>query len=153
MYHKNPDLPVLANFGNRQGKRTRKQGSFFPSEPLNYLGKKGERKKTLKKARNSLSDPTEIPPYRETGVAAPLSHCVFCGIADYRCYTPTSCHENALSQSKDRLWRGVSQNSSLPNDNKISDNKIRKISKFYCRGISREKNSVSGQFSEKFSPP
>ena len=30
-----------------------------------------------------LSDPTEIPPppYRETGVAIPLSHCVSCGIA------------------------------------------------------------------------
>ena len=39
-----------------------------------------------------LSDPTEIPPrYRETGVAIPLSHCVSGGIADYRCYTPTSC--------------------------------------------------------------
>ena len=36
-----------------------------------------------------LSDPTEIsPPYRETGVAIPLSHCVSSGIADYRCYTP-----------------------------------------------------------------
>ena len=30
------------------------------------------------------------PPYRETGVAIPLSHCVSCSIADYRCYTPTS---------------------------------------------------------------
>ena len=28
---------------------------------------------------------------------------------------------------------------SLPNDNKISDNKIRKISKFYCHGISQGK--------------
>ena len=36
-----------------------------------------------------LSDPTETP-YRETGAAIPLSHCVSCGMADYRCYTPTS---------------------------------------------------------------
>ena len=35
--------------------------------------------------------PTEISPYnRETGVAIPLSHCVFCSIADYRYYIPTS---------------------------------------------------------------
>ena len=27
------------------------------------------------------------PTYRETGVAIPLSHCVSCGIAGYRCYT------------------------------------------------------------------
>ena len=37
-------------------------------------------------------------------------------------------------------WHSVwtEQIRSLPNDNKISDNKIRKISKFYCRGISQE---------------
>ena len=51
---------------------------------------------------DTLSDPTEIPPYRETGVAIPLSHCLSCGIADYRCYTPTSFLKNGLSQSKDR---------------------------------------------------
>ena len=55
-----------------------------------------------------LSDPTEIPPptYCETGVAIPLSHCVSCGIADYRCYTPTSVCRNGLSQSKDRPNKG-----------------------------------------------
>ena len=55
-----------------------------------------------------LSDPTEItpPPYRETGVAIPLSHCASCGIADYRCYTPTSFLKNGLSQSKDRTNKG-----------------------------------------------
>ena len=37
------------------------------------------------------------------------SHFVFCGIADYRCYTPTSVHKNGLSQSKDRPRRGASQ--------------------------------------------
>ena len=41
---------------------------------------------------------------------------------------------------------------SLPNDNKISDNKIRKISKLYCHGSSR-KNSVFGQFSVNFPSP
>ena len=46
------------------------------------------------------------PPYRETGVAIPLSHCVSCGIADYRCYTPTSVRKSGLLQSKDSLTRG-----------------------------------------------
>ena len=51
------------------------------------------------------------PPYREKGVAIPLSHCVSCGIADYRCYTPTSFLKNGLSQStKTGLTRGASQN-------------------------------------------
>ena len=51
----------------------------------------------------ALSDPTEVPPhYRKTGVAIPQSRCVFCGIADYRCYTPTSFRQSGLSQSKDR---------------------------------------------------
>ena len=49
-----------------------------------------------------LSDPTEIPPYRETSIAVPLSHCVFCGIADYCCYTPTSFCKSGLWQSKDK---------------------------------------------------
>ena len=44
----------------------------------------------------------KYPPYCETSVAIPLSHCVSCGIADYRCYTPTSFLKNPLSQSKDR---------------------------------------------------
>ena len=61
-----------------------------------------------------LSDPTEIPPYPETSVAIPLSHCVSCGIADYRCYIPTSFRVKmaypALSQSiSTDLTRGVSQ--------------------------------------------
>ena len=58
-----------------------------------------------------LSHPTETPPpYRETGVAIPLSHCVSCGIADYRCYTPTSFRKNGLSQSKDRPnKRGIAE--------------------------------------------
>ena len=37
----------------------------------------------------------KYPPYRETGVAIPLSHFVSCGIADYPCYTPTSFHKMA----------------------------------------------------------
>ena len=53
-----------------------------------------------------LSDPTEIPPLSRTGVAIPLSHCVFCGIADYRCYTPNSFRKSGLSQSKERPWEG-----------------------------------------------
>ena len=34
---------------------------------------------------------------------------------------------------------GVPEFRSLPNDNKISDNKIRKNSEIYCHGISHEK--------------
>ena len=54
-----------------------------------------------------LSDLAEAqPPYRETGVAISLSHCVSCGTADDRCYTPTSFHKNGLSQSEDRPNKG-----------------------------------------------
>ena len=54
-----------------------------------------------------LSDPTDItPPYRETGVAIPLSDCVSTGIADYRCYTPASFLKNGLSRPKDRPIKG-----------------------------------------------
>ena len=48
----------------------------------------------------------KYPPYREKGVAIPLSHCVSCGIADYRCYTPSSFLKRGLSQSKDRPLKG-----------------------------------------------
>ena len=41
---------------------------------------------------------------------------------------------------------------SLPNDNKISDNKIRKISKFYCHGISQDKQRF-GTIFRKIPPP
>ena len=52
----------------------------------------------------------KYPPYRETGVAIPPSHCVSCGNADYRYYTPSSFLKNGLSQSqKIGLTRGVSQ--------------------------------------------
>ena len=62
----------------------------------------------------SLSDPTDIPPYRETGVAITLLHCVFCGIADYRCYTPTSFRKSGLSQSKDRPNKAGYRKRTLP---------------------------------------
>ena len=53
-------------------------------------------------------------PYRKTGVAIPLSHYVSCGIAGYRCYTPTSLHKNGLSQSKDGLNRaGIAEKACL----------------------------------------
>ena len=56
--------------------------------------------------RWGLSDLTEIP----TSAARPLSHCVFCGIADYRCYTPTCLSSKtgfgggAVIEGKARLW-------------------------------------------------
>ena len=51
----------------------------------------------------------KYPPYRETGGAIPLSHCVSYGIAHNRCYTPTSFLKNRPLQSKDRPNKGVSQ--------------------------------------------
>ena len=56
--------------------------------------------------REALVTRPKYPPYCETGVAIPLSHCVFCGIAGYRCYTPTSFRKSGLSQSKDRPNKG-----------------------------------------------
>ena len=71
------------------GQASRSQAKTFteltcvPAIGASFLG-------ALVAFRACLSDPTEItPPYRKTGVATPLSHCVSCGIADYRCYTPT----------------------------------------------------------------
>ena len=42
------------------------------------------------------------------GCAIPLSQCVSCGIADYRCYTPDF-HKTGMSQPKTDLTRGASQ--------------------------------------------
>ena len=53
----------------------------------------------------NLSDRTDNRPYPETTVARPLLHCVFCGVADNRCYTPTSFRKDGISQSKDGTWR------------------------------------------------
>ena len=61
---------------------------------------------SLSRYTSLVTRPKYPPPYRETGVAIPLSHCVFCGIADYRCYTTTSFRENGLSQSKTGLGGG-----------------------------------------------
>ena len=51
----------------------------------------------------------KYPPYRETGVAIPLSHCVSCRIADYPCYTPLLSFKMAYRNPKTGLTRGVSQ--------------------------------------------
>ena len=42
----------------------------------------------------------ESPLYCETGVAIPLSHCVSCGIADYRCYSVSGVAP--VNQTKER---------------------------------------------------
>ena len=59
-----------------------------------------------------VNRPKQPPPISRE---MPLSHCVSCGIADYRCYTPTSFRKKKnLPQSKDRPNRGgggVSQKS------------------------------------------
>ena len=67
---------------------------FFPSLPRIFL----------------VTRP-KYPPYCETGVALPLSHCVSCGIADYRCCTPTSFLKTGLSQSKQALEGGYRKRS------------------------------------------
>ena len=70
--------------------------------------------KTREKRQSCQIDPC-LPPYctplyREAGVAMPLSHCASCGIADYRCYTPTSFHVKiAYGRPKTDLTSGVSQ--------------------------------------------
>ena len=57
----------------------------------------------------------KYPPYRETGIAIPLSHCVSCDIADYRCCTPTSFSKGGLSHSKDRPNKGgITEKAKLP---------------------------------------
>ena len=51
-----------------------------------------------------------MPPYHETGVAIPLSHCVSCSIADYRCYTqPLLSVELAYRSPKTGLTTGGSR--------------------------------------------
>ena len=57
---------------------------------------------------------SKYPPYRETGVTIPLLHCVFCGTADYRCYTPTSFRKSGLRNPKTGLTRRVSQKKLAP---------------------------------------
>ena len=71
----------------------------------------GPKIKIHKKSVLPKTDPTEIsPPCRETGVAIPLSHCFACGIADYRCYTPTSFHMKwTIAIWQTGLGRRVSQ--------------------------------------------
>ena len=55
-----------------------------------------------------LSEPTEVPPPSlRDRCSNTLSHCVLCGITDYRCYTPTSFRKDDLSQAKCWPWRGV----------------------------------------------
>ena len=52
----------------------------------------------------------KYPPYRETGVAMPLLHCDSCGIADCRCYTPTSSRTSCpIAIKRQALERAASQ--------------------------------------------
>ena len=53
-------------------------------------------------------------PYRETGVVIPLSHCVFCGVADYWCYTPTSFRKKWPIASQRRALDGGHRRKNLP---------------------------------------
>ena len=58
----------------------------------------------------NLSDPTEIPPYRETGVAIPLSHCVLPVVSQTIAATsPLLSPKMAYRNPKTDLTRGVSQ--------------------------------------------
>ena len=51
----------------------------------------------------------QAPPIARQLSQDPLSHCVFCGIADYRCYTPTSFSKMAFRNPKTGLGGWVSQ--------------------------------------------
>ena len=73
-----------------------------------YFQKPYDHQRPKQNSGNQLSDPTKITPYRETGVAIPLSHCVPCGIADYRGYIPLLSVTMADHPNTD-LTRGVSQ--------------------------------------------
>ena len=57
-----------------------------------------------------LSDPTEVPlpPNRKTGVVTPLSHCAFCGVADYIAAT---FRKMAYRHPKTGIGGGLSQKS------------------------------------------
>ena len=92
------EKPHVFGNGRRPWKPISPKFGGWRFNPPNFSG--SERDNAINQV---LSDPTEItlPPYRETGVATPLSHCVSWGIANYRCYTPTSFRKNCLSQSKD----------------------------------------------------
>ena len=57
----------------------------------------------------SVTRPRYAPLSRDRCSTIPLSHCVSCGIADYRCYTPTCSSKSGLSRSKDRPNKRVSQ--------------------------------------------
>ena len=91
-------------------------GSMFSGQVMHYLIF-NHRSEENPSGDNCLADARlpdlvtrpKYPPYRETGVAIPLSHCVSCRIADYRCYTPTPVRKSGLSQSNDRPNEGVSQ--------------------------------------------
>ena len=59
----------------------------LPSKPVLKIN--FPQKKCLSVTNLELVTRPKYPSYRETSVAIPLSHCVSCGIADSRCYTPT----------------------------------------------------------------
>ena len=66
---------------------------------------------STKKLTGPLSDPTEIPPppNRETDVAIPLWHCVFCGIAETIAATPPLLYVRMAYRSPKPGLRGVLQ--------------------------------------------
>ena len=111
---------VLGVFKNHLREQEKKGGKKVKGrgrkgeEAVNKVGRRGTRsgeeggkgEQRVNKGGH-LSDPTEIPPpYRETGVAIPLSHCVSCGIADYRCYTRISFLKHGYRNPKTGLTRG-----------------------------------------------
>ena len=77
--------------------------------PCEISGRQGSRNR-IATIRTYWPDQNTPPPYLETPLSRPLSHCVLCGIADYCCYTPTS-----SSGPKTRL-RGGFRRKSLPCD-------------------------------------
>ena len=83
------------------------RGESFETTPLSKLFRRADTQTPRHATAFLVTRPKyPPPPHRETGVAIPPSHCVSCGIADYRCYTPTSFPKNSLSQSKGRPNKG-----------------------------------------------
>ena len=105
------------------------------------LGEQGNWLGCTRRPRGTLVTRPKLPPQsRDRCSNTPVALC-FLWLSQTIAATPTSFHENALSQSKDRLWRGgiaekaclwsLSRYSrSLPNDNKFRTIKFAKFPNF-----------------------
>ena len=93
-------------------KKGRKQ---FLKQALKHVQSQASRDESLV-LNPFLRTRPKYTPYRETGVAitSVALFFLFCGIGDYRCYTPTSCVKVAYRRPKTGLTRGGYGRRSLP---------------------------------------